>query len=241
MTFRHTLSFYHLSWYKSSLSQVFAVSNSPNNHPCIHSEEKAFLNAQIPQYDISKVPIPWKKILFSKAMFAVIISQIGHDWGYFVMMTCLPKYIETVLQFSINSNGAIMSLPYIVMFIWTNLAGRLADWLVKSKNMEIGYQRRLFNLLGKNYVVRKLHILFDIFSNDNRCNWTRRLHCTCLICRVHYLLGHFTLNYGCIHHGLLLLWSKAFALGYVTILFGNHYGNLQWPGLLFGNSFANYC
>lgn len=128
--------------------QVFAVTSHPDNHPCIGSEEKAFLKEQIPEYNLSYLSIPWKEILLSKVMFSVVISQIGHDWGYFVMMSCLPMYMENVLEFSIKSHGAIMSIPFIAMFIWTNLCGMLADWLIKTKQMNLVNQRKLFNLLG---------------------------------------------------------------------------------------------
>lgn len=86
-------------------------------------------------------------------MLAVIISQIGHDWGYYVMITCLPKYVANVLQFSIRSNGLVTSLPFVAMFICTNLSGCLADWLIRTEKMKIGSQRKLFTFLGKSFAV----------------------------------------------------------------------------------------
>lgn len=109
----------------------------------------AYLKENIPQSDVSKAAVPWVDLLFSKVMLAVIISQVGHDWGYYVMITCLPKYVANVLQFSIKSNGLVTSLPFVAMFICTNLSGCLADWLVRTERMKIGTQRKLFTFLGK--------------------------------------------------------------------------------------------
>jgi len=88
-------------------------------------------------------------MLLSKAMLACIISQIGHDWGYYVMITCLPKYIADVLQFSIRSNGFVTALPFLAMWCCTILSGWLADWLIRKGKMSMDAQRKLFTFIGK--------------------------------------------------------------------------------------------
>ncbi|KAM8715147.1 hypothetical protein ACLKA7_002228 [Drosophila subpalustris] len=127
---------------------VLLCYSTPDQHPCIKPKEMAYLNEQLGQRNKGKLPIPWKDMLLSKAMMAVIVSQIGHDWGYFVMITCLPKYMSDVLQFSIRSNGFVTSLPFIAMWVCTIIAGWLADWLIRTEKMSINLARKLFTFIS---------------------------------------------------------------------------------------------
>lgn len=130
------------------------ITSHPNTHKCIKLKELDFLSEQIPQITVKKsfFAVPWKDIMTSKVTWAVICSQIGHDWGYFVMITCLPKYVAQVLQFSIKSNGVVTSLPFIAMFVCTNLSGCLADYLIKKDKIEINFQRKLWTFIGKYFI-----------------------------------------------------------------------------------------
>lgn len=40
-------------------------------------------------------------MLFSIPLWALIIGQIGHDWGLFMIQSDLPKYMKSVLKFSV--------------------------------------------------------------------------------------------------------------------------------------------
>jgi len=64
-------------------------------------------------------------------MFALVAAQIGHDWGFYIMVTDLPKYMADVLQFSIKANGLYSSLPYVMMWIVSVGSGFVADWMIR--------------------------------------------------------------------------------------------------------------
>ena len=34
-------------------------------------------------------------------MWGLVVIQVGHDWGFFTILTDLPKYIQSVLRFDI--------------------------------------------------------------------------------------------------------------------------------------------
>lgn len=44
---------------------------------------------------------PWKAMLTSAPLWALIIGEIGHDWGLYTMITDLPKYMGDVMHFNI--------------------------------------------------------------------------------------------------------------------------------------------
>ena len=52
-------------------------------------------------FDQELPPTPWKGILTSVPLWGLIIAQIGHDWGLFTIITDLPKYMKSVMHFSI--------------------------------------------------------------------------------------------------------------------------------------------
>ncbi|EDW03180.1 GH11095 [Drosophila grimshawi] len=146
---------------------IFLCSSEPSSHLCIKPKEMAYLDEEIPKKSGNKVPIPWKEIMLSKEMFAVIVSQIGHDWGYFVMISCLPKYMANVLQFSVRSNGIVTALPFIAMFLSTLLFGHVADWIIRSGKLTITVERKLFTIIGAFFPG-----LFMVLASYAGCNKT---------------------------------------------------------------------
>ncbi|KAH8260040.1 putative inorganic phosphate cotransporter [Drosophila bipectinata] len=103
----------------------------PHSHPFIKPSEREYLMNEIPQPK-QKPPVPWKAILTNLPMISVIICQIGHDWGFFVMVADLPKYMANVMRFSIKSNGLYSSIPYVVMWLMAVGSGCASDSIIKS-------------------------------------------------------------------------------------------------------------
>ncbi|XP_015588670.1 putative inorganic phosphate cotransporter isoform X2 [Cephus cinctus] len=105
--------------------------NNPNEHPFVSEREKKFLHGFMKEHTHNKVPaVPWRHIMTSKPLWALIFAQIGHDWGFFTMITDLPKYMSSVLKFSIKNNGMLSSLPYLCMWLCSVLSSWLADWII---------------------------------------------------------------------------------------------------------------
>lgn len=65
----------------------------PESHPFIKESEKEYLRQEIGslQRNADLPPTPWKAMLTSVPMIALIIAQIGHDFGYLTMSADLPK------------------------------------------------------------------------------------------------------------------------------------------------------
>lgn len=109
---------------------------------------------------------PWIAILTSVPMMALVCAQIGHDWGFYIMVTDLPKYMNDVLHFSIKSNGLYSSLPYLVMWIVSVSTGFLSDFLIVGKYITITTARKVFTGVGKQLkilLLSKIIISIKIF------------------------------------------------------------------------------
>ncbi|KAH8285792.1 hypothetical protein KR018_006819, partial [Drosophila ironensis] len=114
----------------------------PHSHPFIKPEERDYLMSEIPQTKEGKPPTPWKSIVVSVPMYALISAQIGHDWGFYIMVTDLPKYMADVMRFSIKSNGLYSSLPYVTMWIISVSSGFVADAMITHNCMNITNTRK---------------------------------------------------------------------------------------------------
>ncbi|XP_031628445.1 putative inorganic phosphate cotransporter [Contarinia nasturtii] len=124
--------------------------SNPDCHPFITKEERDYLESELGQLKRHKhLPAtPWTSILTSVPMIALVCAQIGHDWGFYIMVSDLPKYMSEVLQFSIKDNGTYSSLPYLVMWIVSVSTGWLSDFMIGRKFLTITGARKWFTAVA---------------------------------------------------------------------------------------------
>ncbi|XP_075973406.1 putative inorganic phosphate cotransporter [Anticarsia gemmatalis] len=126
--------------------------STPNTHPYISDSEKKFLNQNVDALIHTKEkaldPIPWKALLRSVPLWSLIIAGIGHDWGYFTMVTDLPKYMTDVLKFNIKATGILSALPYVAMWIASFFFGLLCDFCVKRGYHNIKNARKIYTTIA---------------------------------------------------------------------------------------------
>uniref|UniRef100_V5GIW1 Sialin n=1 Tax=Anoplophora glabripennis TaxID=217634 RepID=V5GIW1_ANOGL len=122
--------------------------SDPESHPFISDNEKIYLRKELENVSSEKKTIPWCPILTSVPLWALIAAQIGHDWGFFTMVTDLPKYMSDVLKFNVKENGLWSSVPYIVMWLVSMSSGWLCDWLINKGYMGITFARKFFTTIA---------------------------------------------------------------------------------------------
>lgn len=102
--------------------------------------------------DTSKLRTPWKLMLTSGPVLALIFTQAAHDWGFFVIATDLPKYMNDVLHVAVQDNGIFSSLPHFVELILSFFIGFASDWLIAHQYVSVTHSRKLFVVLGKQLI-----------------------------------------------------------------------------------------
>ena len=118
--------------------------NTPREHPFISEQEAKFLHQKLSEHaHENPPPVPWKHLLKSMPLWALISVQVGHDWGFYTIATDLPKYMSSVLHYSVEENGYLSSLPYIGMWLCCTLMSWIADWLITKGHMSITTVRKL--------------------------------------------------------------------------------------------------
>jgi len=76
------------------------IKKSPACDPFISEAERNYIEHSLRRQTQSKeVPIPWKAIWTSSAVWAIIAAQFSEGWGFFTLQTQLPQFFKDVLDF----------------------------------------------------------------------------------------------------------------------------------------------
>jgi len=79
-------------------------------------------------------PLPvWYKLLQNKAFLAIVVGHTCHNYGWFVLLSWLPRYLSSELGIPTRTVGYYAVVPYICMFVFDNVWGYLVDgWIAKG-------------------------------------------------------------------------------------------------------------
>lgn len=129
---------------------LFLCSKDPESNKFITEEEKNYLKKEIGvlERDTNLPPTPFKAILTSLPVWAVIISQTGIDFSFYVMTTDLPKYFADVMRIDVERNGLYSSLPQILNFFTAMGFGLLSDVCINKGFLTVRNTRRFFTTTG---------------------------------------------------------------------------------------------
>lgn len=126
--------------------------SSPLSHPFIHDLERSYLESEVSiqvRFDsYNNQVIPWRSILSSGPVLALIFAQLAQDWGFYVTETYLPKYLNDILGVSIGDNGILSSIPHVAELILLFFVGVISDWMIANQIMSITNARKLFVSIG---------------------------------------------------------------------------------------------
>lgn len=92
--------------------------------------------------------IPWKRIIFSLPVWAIVANNFTFHYALYVLMNWLPTYFELGLNRSLQEMGSSKMMPYLNMFLFSNIGGIIADHLITRRIMSVTKTRKLLNTLG---------------------------------------------------------------------------------------------
>ncbi|CAG9798968.1 unnamed protein product [Chironomus riparius] len=129
---------------------MFFCSKDPESNKFITEEEKNYLRKEIGilERDTNLPPTPFKAIITSLPVWAVIISQTGMDFSFYVMTTDLPKYFSDVMRLDVEKNGLYSSLPQVLNFFTAMGFGLVSDYCINKKLLSVRNTRRFFTTTG---------------------------------------------------------------------------------------------
>jgi MFS transporter, ACS family, solute carrier family 17 (sodium-dependent inorganic phosphate cotransporter), other len=132
---------------------ILCAHNNPADHPRMSTAERALLvsiddavgssekHTQRLSTDqtfersttdsAQKITVPWKKLLSTPAVWALIVNHFCSNWGLYMLLAWLPSYFRKALGFSIEYAGLYSAAPWLIMFLTINLSGWIADRMTR--------------------------------------------------------------------------------------------------------------
>lgn len=143
---------------------IFIVKASPETDPRISQEEKDYIMAN--RLSIEDGPpkfseIPWKSILTSMPVWAIIVAHFCESWGFFTMFTELPSFLKDVTNLDLAKSAILSGLPYLALSLLLFVSGYLADWFQVKGILTTTQVRRYFNCLS--FLAQTIFMLLTAF------------------------------------------------------------------------------
>ncbi|KAF5289891.1 hypothetical protein FQA39_LY14953 [Lamprigera yunnana] len=122
------------------------VSDSPSQDRFITRAELNYIKESLGnQKNSNKVKHPWKSIFTSMPVWSIVVGHFSENWGFYTLLTQLPKFMKDVLHFELGVTGFVSAVPYLAISITMQFAGHLADWLQAKKIFTTTQVRKTFN------------------------------------------------------------------------------------------------
>ncbi|XP_016840301.1 solute carrier family 17 (sodium-dependent inorganic phosphate cotransporter)-like isoform X1 [Nasonia vitripennis] len=131
-----------LVWY---VCWCVVVKDRPEDDPYISDFELKYIKRMLGPAEHRRISHPWKAIISSPAVWAIIAAHFSENWGFYTMLTQLPTFMNDVLNFKLEKTGFLSGLPYLVMAIVLQISGHLADYLRSRRILTTTQVRKLLN------------------------------------------------------------------------------------------------
>ncbi|RZB39599.1 inorganic phosphate cotransporter [Asbolus verrucosus] len=152
-----------------AVAMAILGSNKPSESKTISEKEKNYIESSLGNGDNKKpLPTPWKEIMTSLPVWAILIAHCGQNWGFWTLMTEIPLYMSHVMNFQIKSNSYLSALPYFILWILSFIFSAIADYLIIRKCATIGATRKIFNSIG--LIIPAVALVFLGFMNEEYKN-----------------------------------------------------------------------
>ncbi|KAL1517435.1 hypothetical protein ABEB36_001200 [Hypothenemus hampei] len=151
-------------WY---IVWTFCIAACPEQDTRISEAELTYIQNSIKEYSANQewsTKVPWKKIFTSVPVWAIVVSHFGENWGFYTLLTQLPKYLKDVHNYDLGKSGFLAGLPYLVMSILIQFSGQWADRLLVKKVLSRTQVRKAFNCAG--FLSQTVFMLVAAFWTD---------------------------------------------------------------------------
>lgn len=124
---------------------VYAT-NRPEQHPRVNAEELKILGAEqrVASPQPTVVQTPWRKILASRSVWALLLSYFFHGYTPFIYFTWFFIYLTHVRGLTVAKGGLWGTTPFIAMTLLSPIGGWLSDKAVKNFGTRRGRQSTAF-------------------------------------------------------------------------------------------------
>jgi ACS family sodium-dependent inorganic phosphate cotransporter len=137
------------------------VTNTPQKHPTITAGELATIEAGTAPAGEEVVLPPWRALLTSMPVWAIIVAHFCNNWSLYVLLSWLPTFINKGLGEDYASVGWVTMIPHIASFVFLNIAGNVADRLIRG-GMDVTRVRKLMQTIGFGGIALALLVVGEV-------------------------------------------------------------------------------
>ena len=129
------------------------AASHPSEHPRISRAELAYIEANMHtvcdqeqthtsmRHERACIPwAQWKRFLKSSAFQAIVCAHFSHNWGWYLLLSWIPTYLQMAFGIKLATVGIPAMLPYVAAFLGANFGGLLADWIISYSPEQPGAQ-----------------------------------------------------------------------------------------------------
>jgi MFS transporter, ACS family, solute carrier family 17 (sodium-dependent inorganic phosphate cotransporter), other len=138
------------------------VTRSPELDERVTEAEREIIKAGANSDPVEAGP-PIREFLKSMPVWAIIVAHFCNNWSLYVLLSWLPTFINKGLGVDYASVGWVTMIPHVASFIFLNVAGSIADRLVRS-GMDVGKVRKLMQTIGFGGISTALLIVGEVES-----------------------------------------------------------------------------
>lgn len=91
--------------------------------------------------------IPWRRLLRSSAVWAIIINHFCSNWALYVLLAWLPSYFKTTFNVSLTNAGLLSAAPWLAYFVLGNVGGWIADVMIGA-GRSVTFVRKTMQIAG---------------------------------------------------------------------------------------------
>ncbi|KAL5286720.1 hypothetical protein ACFFRR_007997 [Megaselia abdita] len=121
---------------------------SPEESRFITEKEKQHIHQNQDLEKHEHLAIPWRHILTSIPVYAMLFATCTQNWGYSTMISETSIYLNSVLRMDIESNAVFSALPHITSWTMSYVYLFAVHVLMKRKILSINGIRKIFNTIS---------------------------------------------------------------------------------------------
>ncbi|XP_063974219.1 putative inorganic phosphate cotransporter [Diachasmimorpha longicaudata] len=123
---------------------------SPSDHNEIPSDEREYIEVSLGVTEtVETLKTPWRSIMTSIPVWALLIAQCSQAWGFWMLLTKTPTYMDHALHYKIDENGRVSALPYLAAWLLGFPISFASDRLVKAGYVSLVNMRKIANTIGE--------------------------------------------------------------------------------------------
>ncbi|HEY1615502.1 MAG TPA: MFS transporter [Rhizomicrobium sp.] len=123
------------------------VRNDPRGDARVGANERTLLDSFRTTGDPTKESVPWRRLLLSRPVFAILVGQGAGGWTLYVLLSWLPSYFRDVHGVNITSAGLFSAGPWLAMAAAMHIGGSVSDRMIRN-GMSVTIVRKIMLCSG---------------------------------------------------------------------------------------------